>query len=231
MIEMVIALALVVTVAAAYLAHAFPKFGRLKGRGESAGPPTHSFAILIPAHNEQSTLPATLQNLSVLDYPPELVRVFVVADHCSDRTATVARWAGAVCLKHENSADRGKGLAVAFGLEIINRELPDVVLILNANCRLNPTALRELDTAFARGADAVQCAVRTEKADAAVDSDSQDRNASRNTGIALRRVMLHRVPWKGMSEEEYTRQLRKSHVRVRHCPRAVVSSQDLRQAC
>lgn len=60
--------------------------------------PTHAFAVLIPAHNEQFSLPASLESLAVLDYPPELVRVFVVADNCTDHTAAVARWGGAVCL-------------------------------------------------------------------------------------------------------------------------------------
>jgi cellulose synthase/poly-beta-1,6-N-acetylglucosamine synthase-like glycosyltransferase len=167
-----------------------------------------------------------------------------VADNCTDRTATIARWGGAVCVVRSDSVNRGKGHAVAFGLECINREAPDVVLVLDADCQLSPTALRELDVVFANGADAVQCAVRSENADdgpagyvaavgAAVDEGlarGLDRLGLsvrlRGTGMAFRRTVLNRVPWAafGLAEDlEYTRQLRAAGFRIKHCGKAVVS--------
>jgi hypothetical protein len=55
------------------------------------------------------------------------------------------------CVVRSDAANRGKGRAVAFGLEWGNKELHEIVLILDADCRLNSTALRELDAAFANG--------------------------------------------------------------------------------
>jgi cellulose synthase/poly-beta-1,6-N-acetylglucosamine synthase-like glycosyltransferase len=241
----VIALALLVPATVACLAYVIPTLvGMFPRRVRQEMVPIHTFAILIPAHNEQATLPATLQSLAVLDYPPELVRVFVVADNCTDRTATIARWGGAVCLVRKDDAKRGKGHAVAFGLEWVHRELPDIVLILDADCRLNPRALRELDAEFSTGADVVQCAVRSENADdgpagyvAAVGAAVDDGRARgldrlglsvrlRGTGMAFRRVVLRHVPWTafGLAEDvEYGRQLNKAKVRVQHCGSAVVS--------
>jgi cellulose synthase/poly-beta-1,6-N-acetylglucosamine synthase-like glycosyltransferase len=46
-------------------------------------------ACLIPAHNEQDTIAATLD--SVLAQTRRVDRVVVVADNCTDRTAVVAR--------------------------------------------------------------------------------------------------------------------------------------------
>jgi cellulose synthase/poly-beta-1,6-N-acetylglucosamine synthase-like glycosyltransferase len=245
MIAQVVVYTLLVPATMACLAYFIPTLiGLIPRRRKRNSFPTHSFAILIPARNEETTLPATLQSLSVLDYPPELVRVFVVADNCTDRTATVARWLGAVCLVRTDPVKIGKGHAVAFGLEWVNKELPDIVMILDADCRLNPTALRELDAAFVDGADVVQCAVRSENADdgpagyvAAVGArvdEGQARGVDRlglsirlrGTGMAMRRMVLQRVPWTafGLAEDvEYGRELRAAKIRVRHCANAVVA--------
>ena len=245
MIVPVLAALLLVPATVACMAYLIPTLAGLLPSGKRRrSEPAHTFAILIPAHNEQGTISATLQSLAVLDYPPELVRVFVVADNCTDRTATLARWGGAVCLVRTTAANHNKGHAVAFGLKRIDQELPDIVLILDADCRLNPTALRELDHAFAKGADAVQCAVQSENADAgpagyvaaigAVVDEGRARGLDRlglsvqlrGTGMAFRRVVLQRVPWTAFGpaeDREYGRQLRAAHVRVRHCRSAVVS--------
>src|SRR5258708_4979162 len=79
--------------------------------------PTHVFTILVPPHDEESTLPITLGSLAVLDYPPELMRVYVVADNCTDGTAAVARAVGADCAVRSDPEKRGKGFALAFGLD------------------------------------------------------------------------------------------------------------------
>lgn len=56
-------------------------------RGEFAGDVT--VTVLIPAHNEESSLPATLASLMEQSTPPN--RIVVVADNCTDRTVQVAR--------------------------------------------------------------------------------------------------------------------------------------------
>jgi cellulose synthase/poly-beta-1,6-N-acetylglucosamine synthase-like glycosyltransferase len=245
MVATAAALALLVPATAACLAYLIPTLaGLVPKRRRAPGVPSHAFAVLIPARDEEFALPAALRSLAVLDYPPELVRVYVVADNCSDRTAAVAREAGAVCLVRSDPGRPGKGYAVAFGLERVLKDRPDAVLILDADCQLNPQALRELDAALAAGADAVQCSVRSRNADggaagyvAAVGAAVDDAVAAgrdrlgmavflRGTGMAFRRGVLERVPWAafGPAEDaEYARQLRAAGVRVRHCGGAVVS--------
>jgi len=220
-------------------------FGTGIGDSFSCPPPNpRSFAILIPAHNEESTLPATLRSVAWLDYPADRVRVFVVADNCSDRTADVARAAGASSFVRDDPTHRGKGLAVAFGLDRLAGEDADIILILDADCTLSPNALYELDAAFAAGADVAQTAVRSRNADegpagyvAAIGAEFDDGVAAgrsrlgksvplRGTGMAFRREVLGWVRWctdSPVEDAEYDRQLRVAGGRVRYCGRAVVS--------
>jgi cellulose synthase/poly-beta-1,6-N-acetylglucosamine synthase-like glycosyltransferase len=66
-------------------------------------------AIAVPAHNEEAVIAATVTRLLEMDYPRDRFDVHVVADHCSDATASLARSAGAIT--HERDAGpRGRRL-------------------------------------------------------------------------------------------------------------------------
>src|SRR5258708_38764066 len=56
------------------------------------------FDVIVPAHDEELGIAATVESLLAVDYPAELRRVLVVADNCGDATAARARDAGAVGL-------------------------------------------------------------------------------------------------------------------------------------
>jgi peptidoglycan/xylan/chitin deacetylase (PgdA/CDA1 family) len=203
----------------------------------ATGPaPRHTIAVLIPAHNEEDALPATLRSVFAQDYPPEMLRVYVVADNCTDQTAAVAARAGVISLVRNDPANRGKGFALAFGLEAVRADGPDAVLILDADCEIERGALRALDSAFAAGAEAAQLDVQTANADespagyvAAVGdaiegfiTAGRDRFGwsapLRGTGMAFRTSALERVPWSAFSateDAEYADRLWAAGVRVR----------------
>lgn len=89
-------------------------------------------AILIPAHNEEGGIMATLDSLA-----PQLGagdRILVVADNCSDRTAEVARSAGAQVVERSHAELRGKGYALDHGMAALAADAPDVVVIVDADC-------------------------------------------------------------------------------------------------
>jgi len=89
-------------------------------------------AILIPAHNEASGIGATLT-----DVMPQIQtgdRLVVIADNCDDETAVVARSQGATVLERFNSEQRGKGYALAYGLDYLEQDPPDVVVVVDADC-------------------------------------------------------------------------------------------------
>jgi glycosyltransferase involved in cell wall biosynthesis len=58
-------------------------------------------------------------------YPSELIKIFVVADNCTDHTASVARAAGAVVWERFNRLKIGKGYAIDFLLDRIGKAYPE----------------------------------------------------------------------------------------------------------
>lgn len=83
-------------------------------------------AVLIPALNEEASLPYVLADL-----PKEVVEEVVVIDNgSSDRTAELARAQGATVL---NEPRRGYGSACLAGIAYLKAREPDVVVFLDAD--------------------------------------------------------------------------------------------------
>jgi cellulose synthase/poly-beta-1,6-N-acetylglucosamine synthase-like glycosyltransferase len=99
-------------------------------------------AILIPAHNEEAGLPATLSSLQ--GQLGDADRILVVADNCRDRTAEVARQAGADVVERSHAELRGKGYALDFGVQALAAAPPDVVVIVDADCIVGDGAIARL---------------------------------------------------------------------------------------
>lgn len=107
--------------------------------------------ILIPAHNEEGGIGATVR--AVLAAKPRECTVLVVADNCNDRTAAAARDAGAEVVERHEPGRLGKGYALAFGRQHMRANPPDVVVVLDADCRLAAgSAERLIGRAMATGA-------------------------------------------------------------------------------
>ncbi|MGN7469309.1 glycosyltransferase family 2 protein [Brevibacillus sp. SAFN-007a] len=47
--------------------------------------------VLVPAHNEELVIAATVEHILQLNYPAEKLQIIVIADNCTDRTAEVVR--------------------------------------------------------------------------------------------------------------------------------------------
>lgn len=92
-----------------------------------------SFVVIMPAHNEQDIIEDTVRR--VLGCLGESGRLCVVADNCSDDTALLARSAGAEVVERSDSDRRGKGYALAHGVASLAASPPEVVLVLDADCR------------------------------------------------------------------------------------------------
>lgn len=126
----------------------------LRGRHEQpVSPPAPStrFAVLIPAHDEELLLGAALESVAQCRYPSGLVRSFVVADNCRDRTAQIARAAGAEVYERTAPDDAGKGQALAFGLERLPWTEIDAVAFIDADNVIDPEFLSVMDAELARG--------------------------------------------------------------------------------
>ena len=99
-------------------------------------------AVLMPAHNEAAGILEALN--SVLPQLAAEDRLVVVADNCSDDTATVAAAAGAHVLQRNDPNRRGKGFALDFGIRHLEADPPEVVVIVDADCTLGPDCLTRL---------------------------------------------------------------------------------------
>lgn len=113
-----------------------------------------NFMLLIPAHNEERLLPALLASTQRLNYPAARFCTVVVADNCTDRTAHVARQAGAVCLERHTPEPSDKAQALRHAHEsrllIPGFDPATVVCIVDADCVLEASYLAELDRLYAQ---------------------------------------------------------------------------------
>jgi cellulose synthase/poly-beta-1,6-N-acetylglucosamine synthase-like glycosyltransferase len=115
-----------------------------------------SLAVLIPAHNEAFVIGETLKTLL-----PQLTaqdQLLVVADNCDDATAAIARASGATVIEREEHDRRGKGYALDYGLRFLSANPPEVVVMIDADCRVHPHAIERvacLASATQRPAQAV----------------------------------------------------------------------------
>lgn len=115
------------------------------------------FDVIVPAHNEESGITRTVASLLAMDWPPERFRVLVVADNCSDATATVARAAGATVLERQDAVRRGKGYALAHAFDMSVREgFATAVVVVDADAEVSPNLLEAFATRIERGAVAIQ---------------------------------------------------------------------------
>lgn len=117
------------------------------------------FALVIPAHNEERVLGDLLKNLRALDYPQDLVDLWVICDHCTDRTQQIAEQHGAVALLRTEGPP-GKGNVLDWGLsEIFRRkgkEHYDACAFFDADNRVMHNFLRVMNDHLQVGHQAMQ---------------------------------------------------------------------------
>lgn len=134
-------------------------------------------AVLIPAHDEQASIGATLVRLRPRLGPRD--RVLVVADNCSDATAIVARNHGALVLERSDAERRGKGYALAAGLAEIERwqRPPAAVVVLDADCRFDASQPDGLAALVRQAVESGRPAQAVNLVEAAADAGPRSRIA------------------------------------------------------
>lgn len=123
-----------------------PKLIMSKTRGVFAGPIT--ITVLLPAHNEEASLPGTLDSLFSQSHPPE--RVIVVADNCTDGTERIAAERGVEVMPNVGNSDKKAGALN----QVLSRILPfqgdnDLVMIMDADTQLDDGFLEAAASRFA----------------------------------------------------------------------------------
>ena len=120
-------------------------------------PPRVRFDILVPAHDEEVGIARTVASLLALEWPRESFRVLVVADNCSDGTASLAADAGAVVLVRNDPEHRGKGYALEAGYaRILADGQADATVVVDADTFVSRNLLERFASHIERGERALQ---------------------------------------------------------------------------
>jgi cellulose synthase/poly-beta-1,6-N-acetylglucosamine synthase-like glycosyltransferase len=111
-----------------------PRLVMAATRGVYAGPVT--VTVLVPAHDEEERLGATLASLLGQSHPPE--RVVVVADNCTDATPGIARRAGVEVFETSGNTKKKAG-ALNQALTALLPTLGDndLVMVMDADTTLD----------------------------------------------------------------------------------------------
>ena len=235
--------AAVVAACDAYLLVLLAAAARRRAAPPPPAPPV-SFTVLVPAHDEERTLPTLLRSLDRAE-GREAVRVVVIADNCGDQTAEVARRHGAEVLARREPERPGKGPALAWALRELG-PLDAPVVMVDADCEVSQNlfaALAAHAQAGARVAQVEYVVANPEESPAAALRAAafllvnRVRPAGRGalglsagllgTGMMFTPDVLRRVPWSdfGLAEDaEYGLHLAAAGERVVFVDEARVSS-------
>ncbi len=98
--------------------------------------------VLIPAHNEAEQIVEVLEVLQ--QQVTEQDEIIVIADNCHDNTAELAKSKGVTVLERENLNDRGKGYALDYAMQQIKDNPPEVLVILDGDCIIEPNTIKNI---------------------------------------------------------------------------------------
>jgi 1,2-diacylglycerol 3-beta-glucosyltransferase len=121
--------------------------------------PESRFLILIPAHNEELLLGEVIRKLRMQSYPDTHYKIVVIADNCDDKTAYIARKAGATTLVRHEPDRRGKGQALNWAIRghLADSAIPwDGLVIIDADSVLNPDFLWFMNERLQQGFQVMQ---------------------------------------------------------------------------
>ena len=140
--------------------------------------------VVIPAHNEAAVIGELLDSLRRQEGPARLGRVLVMADHCSDDTAAVARRHGAEVVERSGGG-AGKPPSLKEGIELLaaNGDRGDAVVLLDGDCICGEGFLSAISGSLSCGAEVVQAAYSV-----ADDGEGVVRSSLRRA-FALRNVV------------------------------------------
>lgn len=122
-------------------------------------PKLNRLAVLICARNEEAVIERLIGSLAKQTYDKALYQIFLVADNCTDKTAEVARSAGATVYVRENKTQRGKGYAMNYLIhkiwEDFGEDTFDGFVVFDADNFADEGFLTEINKVFSGGYDVV----------------------------------------------------------------------------
>ncbi|NWJ45881.1 MAG: glycosyltransferase family 2 protein [Chloroflexi bacterium] len=211
-----------------------------------------NLVIMIPAHDEALTLPATLQhfNMLSLDRAGKVKpRIVVIADNCTDNTAELAREVGVEVYERFDTENRGKGHALRWAFEKLPQDFPayEAVVIFDADTVPHAEFMIEAAAAYSRGVSVMQGRYdvldphetwRSSLTYVAFALFNHVRPLGRavlklsdglkGNGMLISRKVLEKLPWNAYSlveDIEYTSRLVQADMKVEYVPEAKLYGQ------
>ncbi len=113
----------------------------------------NKFGVIVCARNEEAVIGQLLESIKKQDYPAELIKVFLVADNCTDNTAEVGRQHGAIVYERHNLELVGKGYALDFLFEklLAQKDDCDGYIVFDADNLVDKNFVKEMNINFNRG--------------------------------------------------------------------------------
>ncbi len=115
----------------------------------------HKMAVLIPARNEETVIGNLVQSFMKQDYPAEAREVYVLVNHCKDRTEEIAVANGAKVIHCENSYTKGEVLQVTFD-QLQEDASIEAYVVMDADNLADPQFLSKMNDAFSAGYSLIQ---------------------------------------------------------------------------
>ncbi len=204
----------------------------------------NTFAVIIPAHNEEKVIKDLLSSIESVTYPKKNISVFVVADGCTDKTAEIAKQMDATVIEKEEATSKGDALKAAFSSNEFLSGNFDCVAVFDADNIVSNNFFAEVNDFINSGAQAVQGYVDSKNPNASWVSNAHsiwyfitnrifqtgrsrlNMGAKLNgTGFVMTTDILKKFPWDTVTlseDAEYTCTLALSHIKVHYAECAVV---------
>ena len=118
----------------------------------------HKFMAIVPAHNEENVIKNLVESLNNQNYPKELYDVYVIADNCTDRTAEIAKEAGAKVYKRFDESHKTKGFALNWFLKqkIEENADYDAFCVFDADNIVDKNFIKNMNKKLCQGEEIVQ---------------------------------------------------------------------------
>jgi cellulose synthase/poly-beta-1,6-N-acetylglucosamine synthase-like glycosyltransferase len=123
------------------------------------------YDFLIVARNEDKVIGDLIDSIHQQQYPKELIRIFVLADNCTDQTAAIAKAHGAITFINQIPNHVGKGLALKTLIAHRNKfpgAPSDAVFFFDADNIVDAEFTSKMNDAY-QGDDTIQIGYRGSK--------------------------------------------------------------------
>ena len=118
----------------------------------------HKFMAIIPAHNEEAVVANLVESLKNQNYDKTLYDIYVIADNCTDRTAQMAKDAGAIVYERFDPEHKTKGYALQWFLKqkIEENADYDAFFVFDADNIVDKDFIKNMNKKLCQGEDVVQ---------------------------------------------------------------------------